>query len=345
MDADTYLRVLSFLGKAAKEDSDSEKTISEDRPIHKNSLTALIVNGPKRLHEDCIMVYEDVEREFTLPEVSLRQDLAANKVRWYGLWTKDLWCFMRNNNPFCAMFFSHRLHPVSRCSRWAAFGMQFLFVVFISCAVTEGGSCLYCGIRECGMNSTCTSGSVKDGRFHQTAWMKNNPEKNYCCVIHAVWILWFLETFRRWGGTLYMVLSNCAFTTAVFQLLMCLCVQRGGPRVREGGELLGKAVLIIMVAGMAYGTPTLIHYISVNHAGWLLAGNILAGKIASMLFVTLLNVIGFSFLWWRQLPRNASTEKVQDASSPTAFHVTAEDYQAFCRSLRHRDKGLHMLPA
>lgn len=338
MDADTYWQVLSFLGKVTEEDTDSDNLVMDLKPIRKNTAKALLLDGHRRLQQDWIMVCQDVEKEYTFSEVALRQDLAANKARWYGLWTKDLWCFLRNNNPFFAMFFSHRLHPVSRCSRWAAFGMQFLFVLFLSCAVTEGGSCLYCGIHECGQRSICKGGDQEDARFVETAWMKSNPQKNYCCFISEVWILWFLETFGRPGGPIYMVLLNCVFNIVVFQLLMCLCVQQSGPRVREGGELLGKALIIVMVAGMAYGLPTLVRYIWYNHAGWFLLGNFLTGKIASMFFVTLLNVIAFSFLWRSQQPKDEPSGRSQGASSLGTFHVTAEDYQAFCDSSRLHEK-------
>mmetsp|Transcript_50235 Transcript_50235/g.150012 ORF Transcript_50235/g.150012 Transcript_50235/m.150012 type:complete len:391 (+) Transcript_50235:42-1214(+) len=336
MDAHTYWRVLAHLGTALPDDDEADAV--GRRNSHKNSLPALVLHCHVRLHEDLVMLCDNVEREFSPAEVRLRQDFASNKVRWYGLWRKDLMCFLRNNHPIVALWWSHRLHPVSKASRWSAFFMQFLAVLFLSCAVTEGHACIMCGIRSCSQTSACAHiphAALEHGK-NATAWVASHPQVSFCCACRVVGIYWFLDTFGRLGGPLYAVCANISFTVIVFQLIMCLCVQHHGPRVREGGEMLGKAGLLVMAAGMLYGTPTLMCFIAFNHLGWQLVATFLAGKILSGFILTFIQGIGFSFMWWMQQPAPANDSKAGSSAASSHFHVTAEDYQAFCSSLRAR---------
>lgn len=102
-----------------------------------------------RVASDVAMVLRNVEQDYETVEVLLRQDLAANKTRWYGVWSRDLWCFLRNNNPVCSLCFSHYLHPISRKNRMVAMGLQVVFLLFISAALTEARLCEACGFRAC----------------------------------------------------------------------------------------------------------------------------------------------------------------------------------------------------
>lgn len=360
MDANTYCQVLCHLGKLELDEADAEsERVMSHRTSRSNNPKTLLTRGSSRLRQDFIMICEDREEEFTPAEMLLRQDFAANKVRWYGHWGQDLWCFLRNNNPFFAMFLSHRLHPVSRCDRWVAFGIQFLLVLFVSCAVTEGINCVRPGMSTCACKRSCLplvaaprleNSEFEDvGRWerggqdalghlaHVTARMQQEPNKYFCCTSSKVGIIWFIERFGKAGGVVYMVTVNSIFTIAIFQLLMCLPLQSLGPRLRELGELLGKIIVLFIVVGMAYGTPALLHYIWINRMGWYLLGNFLSGKVVSILFVTLLNVTGFTLLWWRQRPL---TQAAGEGAPSHAFHVTAEDYREFCLASGLQDASL-----
>mmetsp|Transcript_16357 Transcript_16357/g.38354 ORF Transcript_16357/g.38354 Transcript_16357/m.38354 type:complete len:366 (+) Transcript_16357:28-1125(+) len=320
----TYIQVLRFKGRLKIEDIpfDDNLRAIQGRAARHNDLRTLFTRSCERLRQDLDMMCNDMEAEFTFGEVLLRQDFAVNKVRWYGSWPKDLWCFLCNNNPFLAMCFSHKLHPISRCSRWLVSALQFLFVLFLACAAAESSSCAACGIMRCGETPVCGSEETD-----LTASMRRNPHHNFCCACHTVWILWFIDKFGMVGSSIYIVAANATFTVVVFQLVMCGCVQHLGPRGREAGEMLGKVFVIGIACCMAVGTPALVRFIWVNGLGWLMLGHFLLGKISSGVFVSVLNVIVFSFLWWWQAPAG------QGAQEPGAFHVTAEDYNEFCHSL------------
>eukprot|EP00929_Paragymnodinium_shiwhaense_P094084 TRINITY_DN54505_c0_g1_i1.p1 TRINITY_DN54505_c0_g1~~TRINITY_DN54505_c0_g1_i1.p1 ORF type:complete len:436 (-),score=76.37 TRINITY_DN54505_c0_g1_i1:199-1506(-) len=89
------------------------------------------------------------DHEFHEEEFALRQDLAYGKLRWYGNWLEDLWCFLRNNNPVFSICYSHPLHPISRSERYFIYGTMVIFKVLLACACQEGQACLYCNLTTC----------------------------------------------------------------------------------------------------------------------------------------------------------------------------------------------------
>merc|ERR1719215_263313 len=96
------------------------------------------------------MICHNEEVQYSQAEIKLRQDFASNKVRWYGIWRKDLWCFLRNTNPVVSVCYSHRLHTVSRMKRMIAYFIQMLFVLDIATALTEAQKCHDCQLRHPG---------------------------------------------------------------------------------------------------------------------------------------------------------------------------------------------------
>lgn len=285
-----------------------------------------------RICSDWEMICRDVENEFTEVELLLRQDLARNKIRWHGVWLRDLWCFLRNNNPVCSLCFSHYLHPISRKNRLVAMGLQVLFLLFIAAALAEARLCEACNFTQCETRPSpkeCVITS-HDGNKTQSWHLRADPENmsefaglftwdtlvkfrkqkrfnmvvdpslNFCCLCKHVFAIWFFEAFGRQGGFIYVVLANCAFALTVFPLLMCACVQRCSPRCRKLGEVIGYLIIASAATVMLLWTPFLIRYVQRNHMLWDFTANLIVGKIGSWSFVTLINVIFFSCAWHLQ---------------------------------------------
>jgi hypothetical protein len=98
-------------------------------------------------------------------QACLREDLAREKVRWYGSWWYDHLLYMRLHNPLLSLKFSHPLHPISRRERWLLLVVQSFFTVLLACALTEATECVACGIYDCDISvneSLCVETNVEE---------------------------------------------------------------------------------------------------------------------------------------------------------------------------------------
>merc|ERR1719491_714567 len=98
MDAGTYESILKMKGSP-----------------HANYMEELQVEHAVCPFED--LVFPDAYMTYSPAELLLREDMASNKVCWYGDARQDFWQYTRNANPFFALWYSHPLHPISRQER------------------------------------------------------------------------------------------------------------------------------------------------------------------------------------------------------------------------------------
>lgn len=311
--------------------------------------------------------------EFTEPEFKLRQDLVGNKVVWVGSFAEDLWYFLININPVLGMCYSHPLHPISRCNRFTIYALSFFWIVIVTMAVSQGKSCLQCGVcLDCHFlgctetNSTCIS-------VWEREWMhiQQRPQLgveirteefrrfmgNFCCSIQVSGALGIMQTYGDfWGGVLYSFLANTILSLGCFQLMLCGCAQSRSRRQRKLCEHLGQllfALISFIVIGTVLRNWWGYHWGQVRVEFAL--KTFISVKLVSWTGATILQVLMFTLLHWLQRPkRKGSLSKCLDApqgadgSDPRCtlarilnprHHVLAVEYLEVSSRLRRERSG------
>jgi len=303
----------------------SGEPLVEERDIDVNHS-----KSSRLIRHEWSMIAHNVELKYTDAELKLRQDLVANKMRWYGDWRKDLWCFLRNNNPVVSMCFSHPLHPVTRKERLFAYFLMALNALYCASAISEAKDCISCSGDPCnGGGSTCASdahmvdpaGIVPPGQY---GWIVDH----FCCTCQRVGIMLFLRRLGSYGGSIYAVVSNCLVTIVIFQSMMCACLQQLDPRRRELGKMIGFLIVGAIAAALLGLAPLLVYYTYMRNNLMSLLGAFVVGKLGAWVFVTVLNVCAFTVMWKAEGVSAASGRQLWARH----FHVTAEDYNAFVAS-------------
>jgi len=311
----------------------------------------LVMRPARRVKTDLEMVCHDVEKDYTSWQLMLRQDLAANKLRWYGVWASDLWCFLRNTNPVVSICFSHKLHPISRTNRWCAMGLQVIFLLLVCALLMEARLCIACDFVHCSdrVYSAADCGGELQNRS-VFAYARNDPfaplhperevelmhqkqrnlnffrKLNFCCSAQRVGVVRFFFMFGIYGGFVYSVLANCVFSLSVFPLMMCACVQRSSPRFRTIGIWCGYCLVATLAVVLCSLVPFLLEYTWKNSMLDEFAVMFLIGKIGSWSCVTLLNIVVFSVMWALQggrldmaaLPSDGGGAPVRPGGSPSS---------------------------
>merc|ERR1711879_793169 len=149
-------------------------------------------------------------------------------------------------------------------------------------------------------------------------------KSSFCCQVRNYGVLYFLETFPKFGGSLYAFLANCIFSTLCFQLMMCGCVQGLSKRKRKIGERVGYVVFaLVCVCTIALGAACW-GLAAEKHKRQTLVVNALkiffSAKIGSWIGTTVFNVFVFVVLFQVQRPK--------DASSPYAWLDPPRDLDA-----------------
>jgi hypothetical protein len=329
MDVETYRLVLRIqepkIRCSKKRTGDIDVNVLSTKRLARQLQTG-VAHTTSALRSEWEMILHNEEIQYAQAEIKLRQDFSANKVRWYGHWRKDLWCFLRNTNPVVSICYSHPLHPVSRCKRLIGYLLQMLFVLDIAMALTEGRKCFDCGIRNCETsieNNECylQNVSMPVGRAEV---LQQYPliTRNFCCTCESLGILGTFQIFGKlWGGPVYATITNCLFTVFVFQMLMCNAVMHKDVRHREIGTIVGKLIVGAVLVSLLALAPLLFFWISVKHMGMELLYNFILGKLGSWAFVTLVNITAFSIFWRQQAPG-------RKRKGPP-FNVTAEQFVAY----------------
>jgi len=275
------------------------------------------------------------EQDYSQSERMLRQDLAAEKVRWYADWKKDLWCHFQNNHPLFAMYYTHPLHPIARGERAACFFLQLLLVFFISCAILEGSLCMASGVSTCDQqddsihryHSFNVTGRWGYHTYAQLFHWRDVPRPNFCCLVHRIRLFWFLKMFGPTiGGLIYTVLANIMFACIIFQLMKCACVQTSSPRSREIGEIIGYTCFLLVASVLLFFVPLLAGYIYEHGLFIRLVGLVVLGKLTSWTLMTLWLTLLFNLAWKHQ-------------SNNTSFQITADDYNRYITFLTSESSG------
>lgn len=308
-----------------------------------------------RINQSLYMVGED---QFSEEELALRQDMAMNKAVWCGDFRRDLWYFMININPFLSACYSHPLHPISRIERYAVYLMSFVLVTNISAAIAIAGLCRPCQYESCGLplQLNCSGSSVDVSLVPHVQSFEKDFLPDFCCNSENLGSLYFLDHYGVFGGTLYAVLANVAFSLTCFQLIMCPCVQKLSKRRRRIGEIVGS-VLVVVIAGftLAYSSPFFTKmYLSKRllHTVYFFVST----KTASWCGASIFNVVIFNFLFFVQRPKpQGSCLRCLDPPSVFGepdkrcclikavnprFHVLALEYQDWVRKVRSDSEGV-----
>lgn len=240
---------------------------------------------------------------------------------------------MRNNHPVLALFMSHRLHPIARDERWFITGMQVLFVMILSCLISEAQDCLACNIRSCARNTDCVESLPHDDATY--AWLRHErrgdavkPPDNLCCYASQLGMLWVLDNcvihvplvgVLQFGVPLYALVALVIFGQVCFQLgAMCACAQAREAWTRRCCETVGQLLLLAIGIGLIACTPPLVVYVSFNGLFRETLRNFAISKVWSVFGATLFQTLVFSMFWHMQ--------------RGTSFHVTEEDWRKLVRS-------------
>lgn len=165
-----------------------------------------------------------------------------------------------------------------------------------------------------------------------------------CCMAHHTGAGWFAKTFTishyDFGGTVYASLLNIFFAVGSFQLMICGCVQKASAVVRRGGEQAGHAIYALFTVLIVLPQPYLIIYAYEHSLLGVTMWVFLTSKIGSYGALTLLQLVGFYFIWDIQAEHaedSGSGEEVEKHSRScmpdlSKFHVTSSQYEAFLLS-------------
>lgn len=255
---------------------------------------------------------EDTD-EFTHDGFLLRQDMAFGKVRWYGIWHKDLWCYLRNNNPIFSTCFSHPLHPVSRVERLFLYSTIIIFKLSLSILVTRAGQCVEDGLTTCAI-----------ARSQETSFDVDTLE--LCCTSSELGMTFFMVHLgQRVGATVYSLLGGIVYAVSMFQFVACPCAQHHeSEKRRHGLERTGYMVVgfvTVLVCCMAFRP---LRYCIHNHMFAQAFHTFVVAQGLSWLGATLFipGVGCFTFL-------NFKERKAEEAGK-VKWHVTWQDYQEHC---------------
>jgi hypothetical protein len=174
----------------------------------------------------------------------------------------------------------------------------------------------------------------------------------HCCIAHHTGVGWFVQKFGiGLGGTLYAAAFNTAFVIGSFQLMICGCVQRKSPQVRQAGEKVGIVLYTLITIMILLPQPYLMHY-AIQHELLLHTFfTFLAGKIASFYSLWVLQSVAFYFIWYFEQhepleddgeslsPKRSQKDSRECVPDMTSFHVTHVEYEAYLRSWRDGKRG------
>jgi len=270
----------------------------------------------KRMHEfnDTLRSFGDEGEEsgetYSSAQMMLRRDMAANKVLWYGDYSKDLWCFSRNINPVLALFYSHPLHTVTRGERIFITILQVVFILMISAAIPRTRLCIA-------------------GGFDCTAWIVyQTDETAFCCTVEQLGLTWSLENLYiagiSIGGSVYSTVANIIFAVTLYWAgASCACIQHLSPPKRRFGEFLGHVLLLVVLLVMILPTYRFL-VASIRHA-YLddLIFTFFVNKPLTLSLTTLWQTFLFSVLWWHSNRAHDHEDR--------KYYVTVDDYWAYAK--------------
>jgi len=180
--------------------------------------------------------------EFTEEQFRLRQDLAFGKVRWYGNYAQDLWCYLRNNNPIFSICYSHPLHPIERWERYYIYATIIIFKMSLAVLVTRAAKCMDDGVLTCSDAHPHIENATAAGEIEEVShW-------HICC-----WCSWLGIRFAmqhlgtQWGGRAYLLVIGALYAITTFQFAACSCASRyHSTKKRHFIEHIGHAVVAII---------------------------------------------------------------------------------------------------
>lgn len=109
--------------------------------------------------------------QFTPEELMVRQDLAKNKARWSDDYNGDRRRFLNQMHPIFALFYSHRLHTVSRQERLVVYVAQLFWVLLVALTWSFAG--------QCGEGLCSTVGGAGVGAGHPCVFPFTHKGKTY----------------------------------------------------------------------------------------------------------------------------------------------------------------------
>lgn len=255
---------------------------------------------------------------YTEAEMKLRLDMTCGKCAWYGEYWRDLWCWTRNSNPLLALFYSHRLHPVSRAERTFISLLQAVLVMMISSATPRAEYCMQIDTGSC-------------ATMHITGIAEQNT---LCCFCQKIGLTWCLRTMPHGGGIIYALVVNIIFAQILYGTAGCGCCQDRLPEARRCWELLGHVIMFTVFIVMIIPTVKWVDY---NAQNGMLASTLIhfvVNKPLSMLGTTAVQTLVFSLKWRAQV-------KEDEEKDDRRFFVTAPDYIAWINMKAGRGRGPH----
>lgn len=295
---------------------------------------------------------------FSEAEQKLRQDMMMQKVAWVGSFYEDMWLFLINNHPILALFYSHPLHPISRCNRLIVYIVSCSWILLVYMASWQGAVCLECtACTDCrltgchALNSTCPAQWMHKKSRQRALWESTHFLEfmgSFCCSADILGAVDLLRHFGpHLGGTIYSFVANSLLGFTCFQLMMCGCVQSSSRRGKCIGEFLGQLVF----AALSFLCISLMwrEWWGFNWSQKRLPAAVyivVQVKLISWFGISVFQVAVFSLLWWIQTAKPAGSRfkwldhpqedrRLPDTRGPVArtvnprFHVLYVDYREY----------------
>lgn len=286
--------------------------LQHDPPMDEASYKAILALKSK----GCLLQIEGTDDEFTEEGFRLRQDLAFGKVRWYGEYPKDLWCYLRNNNPIFSICYSHPLHPIERWERYYIYLTIIIFKMSLAVLITRAAGCIGDGATTCSEAREMIV-QAKEAGEHDAPW-------HLCCLCSRLGIRFAMQHLgTQWGARLYLLVVGALYAVITFQFAACSCASRyHSTKKRHWMERVGHAVIaIITLVVLVVAYHPLRYCIHTGTLGSAFFTFVIAQSM-SWLGATLCvpGLTCFTFLNWKE------QRKEWDGIN---WNVTWEDYQKY----------------